>query len=104
MIRKCISCVMKLSDGITKCPLGSSQVSISVDGSPVKHEYKQGGYFVLLDLEEGRRIITVSSYCFQTEVLEVLVDHSVIMRPEGMVRYLMLNPSEKHPLAASMPA
>lgn len=104
MVRKCISCVMKISDGITRKPLASSQVRICADGAPVKHEYKQGGYFVLLGLAEGRRVVTVSSPCFQTERLEVLVDYSTVQRPEGMVRYLMLNPSQSHPLAASMPA
>ena len=103
MIRKCISCALKLSDGITKQALTASSVRMYVDGMPIKFEYKQGGYFILIDLEEGTHTVTLQSHCYQTEVFTVCVDDSVIMRPESMVRYIVLNPSEKHPRASSMP-
>ncbi|MGN0687853.1 MAG: hypothetical protein ACI4KA_07100 [Oscillospiraceae bacterium] len=104
MIRKSISCVLKLSDGATKKVLGSSQAQIYVDDIPVHHEYKQGGYFVLIDLPEGKHTVKITSYCFQSEIIEVFVDYSTVQKPENMVRYIILNPSERHPLAASLPA
>ncbi|MBE6902797.1 MAG: hypothetical protein E7478_10000 [Ruminococcaceae bacterium] len=104
MIRKCISCVFKISDGITRQPVTASAVCLYVDGVPVRAEYKQGGYFILLGLEEGAHTVAVQSYSYQTELLAITVDHSVIVRPESMVRYIVLNPSEKHPRAAAMPS
>ncbi len=74
-----------------------------MDNEPIRFEYKQGGYFILIDLEEGIHTVTLESYCYQTEVFTIKVDHSVIQRPEIMVRYIVLNPSEKHPQASSMP-
>ena len=104
MIRKSISCVLKISDSATKKVLGSSQVQIYVDNVLAHHEYKQGGYFVLIDLPEGEHTVQIRSFCFQGEDFCIKVDQSTVQKPENMVRYLMLNPSEKHPAAASMPA
>lgn len=104
MIKKCISCVLKISDGITRQAVTASAVRLYVDGAPVRAEYKQGGYFILIDLEEGAHTVAVQSYLYQTESIGITVDHSVIQRPESMVRYIVLNPSEKHPRASAMPS
>ena len=104
MIKKCISCVLKISDGITRQPVTASSVHLYVDGAPIRAEYKQGGYFILIDLEEGAHTVSVQSYCYQTESFAITVDYSVIQRPESMVRYIVLNPSEKHPRASAMPS
>lgn len=104
MIRKCTSCVLKISDSATNKTLGSSQAQIYVDDILTHHEYKLGGYFVLIDLPDGSHTVKVKSYCYQSEQIEINVDSSIIQKPENTVRYLMLNPSERHPLAASLPA
>ena len=104
MIRKTISCVLKISDGVSKKVLTGSQAQIYVDDILVHHEYKPGGYFVLIDLPDGRHTVRVTSYCFQSEIFEINVDGSTVQKPENMVIYLMMNPSAKHPMAASLPA
>lgn len=103
MVKKIISCVFKISDGIFRKNAVSSQVRLYVDGIQTAFEYKTGGYFVLTGLPEGKHTVVINSYGFQPERTEVTVDYSVIRRPEDMVKYIMLNPSEKHPMAASRP-
>ena len=104
MIRKCTSCVLKISDSATKKVLTGSQAQIYVDDTLVHHEYKSGGYFVLIDLPDGKHTLKVKSYCFQSEQIEINVDGSTVQKPENMVKYIMMNPSARHPLADSMPA
>lgn len=104
VIKKCISCVFKISDGITKQPLTASALHIYVDGIPAKFQYKPGGYFILIDLEEGMHAVSMRSHLYQTEAFEIMVDYNVVQRPESMVRYIVLNPSAKHPRSSAMPS
>ena len=103
MVRS-LSFALRLSDVCLNRALLSSQASVYVDGVLYRHEYKRNGYFIVSDLPEGLHTVTVCSYMFQTETLEINVDYSPEITAQQRVHYLMLNPSEKHPQAVRMPS
>lgn len=103
MVRR-LSFALRLSDVCLNRALLSSEASVYVDGLLFRHEYKPNGYFIVTDIPEGVHQVTVRSYKFQTEALEINVDYSPEISAEQRVHYLLLNPSEKHPAAVRMPA
>lgn len=101
---KRLSFVLRLGDVCFNRALLSSEASIYIDGLLFHHEYKNNGYFIVTDIPEGLHTVTVSSFKFQTETLELNVDYSPEITAQQRVHYLMLNPSEKHPQAIRMPS
>lgn len=98
---KQVSCVLKLCDSAQNRPLSASQVQIFLDGMQVRPLYKTGGYFVLIDLREGVHHIAIHASQFQSDELDVTVDHSRGFDERLDVVNVMLNPNESHPAAAS---
>ena len=103
MIKR-LSFALRLSDIFLKRPLLSSEAEIYVDGLLVRHEYKQGGYFVVSDLSEGRHHVTVGSFKLQSEELDITVDYSPDITAQQRTYCLMLNPSGNHPEAIRLPS
>ncbi len=101
---KQLSFALRLSDVCLNRVLLSSEASIYVDGVLCRHEYKKDGYFIFTDLPEGTRKVTISSFKFQTEILDINVDYSHNISAQQRVHYIMLNPSERHPQAVRMPS
>lgn len=104
MVKKQLSCVLKITDGVTARVLKRTEVLILADGEPIRYEYKSGGYFVLTDLPEGAHCLKVQSHGFQQEELEIDIDHSTVKRAEQAVIYLALSPSPQYPSAFGMPS
>ena len=104
MVKKRVSCVLKITDGVTAKVLERTDVLIFADGEPIRYEYKSGGYFVLTDLPEGAHSLKVQSHGFQQEELEINTDYRMIKRPEQAVIDLALSPSPQYPSAAGMPS
>lgn len=101
---KRLSFALRLSDGCLNRALLSPEASIYIDGLLFHHEYKNNGYFIVTDIPEGLHTVTVSSFKFQTETLEITVDYSSEISAQQRVHYIMLNPSKKHPQAVRMPS
>lgn len=99
MIKR-LSCVLKLSDSFSGRPAVPADITILCDGVLVAYQYKAGGFFVLVDLEQGEHTLEIRSWKYRREQLDITVDYSVI-NAENAVRYVMLNPSVQHPMAAS---
>ena len=98
---KQVSCVLKLCDSAQNRPLVASQARIYLDGGQARPLYKTGGYFVLIDLQEGEHHIAIRASQFQPDEFDVTVDHSRRFDERMDVVNVMLNPNELHPLAAS---
>lgn len=104
MVVKRISAVLKLGDSCLSRALTRSEAKIYVDGAQAAAEYKQGGYFVLVDLPEGRHHIVIDSFRYQREELDIDVDYSDISSAERLIHCIMLNPSQKSADAQLHPA
>lgn len=104
MVEKKLSCVLKITGGVTAKVLEHTDVLIFADGEPIRYEYKSGGYFVLTDMPEGAHSLKVQSYGFQQEELEINIDYRMIKRAEQTVINLALSPSPLHPSAFGMPS
>ena len=101
---KQLSFVLQLSDICLKRPLLGSEAAIYVDGLPVRHEYKPGGYFVISDLGEGEHRVAVKSFKLQSTELDITVDYSPDITARQRTYCLMLNPSASHPEAIRLPS
>lgn len=104
MVEKKLSCVLKITDGVTAKALERPNVLILADGDPIRYEYKSGGYFVLTDMPEGAHCLKVQSHGFQQEELNINTDHRLMKRAEQAVIDLALSPSPQYPSAAGMPS
>ncbi len=104
MVIKRLSCVLRLTDGCMNRPLTGSEAALYSDGIRLRHEYKPGGYFVVTDLPAGECTVTVIAYGYQTENIRISVSGEDDIPALSQVRYIPLNPSEKHPAAARMPS
>lgn len=98
-----LACALKLSSSLDNADLQPTDVTIYSDGARCPHSYKRGGFFVLTNLPEGEHQIRITSWKYQTAELTITVDYSVNF-DIGMVRYVIMNPSPSHPLAAKMPS
>lgn len=98
MVLKTLSCVFRLSDGITNKVLTGNEAGLYIGDTKLRHQYKEGGYFVVCDLPCGEYDISVRAYGFQTEIVHITVTET----PTLDVIYLTLNASENHPSAARM--
>lgn len=68
MVNKLASLVLNLSDSFTKKPISSlASVSITLDGEAYRPIYKDGGWFVFVNLPRGEHLVTASSSKYQTE-------------------------------------
>lgn len=94
---KQVSCVVKIYDSSTNTALQPAQVRLSLDGSAIKPVYKNGGYFVLIDLPEGEHTLLVTSAVFQPQEQLITVDHSRRFDENMDVIPIMLNPSAQNP-------
>lgn len=101
---KQLSFALRLSDVCLNRVLLSSEANVYVDGVLRRHEYKKDGYFIFTDIPEGIHRVSVSSFKFQTEVLDINVDYSPNITAQQRLHYIMLNPSERHPEAVRMPS
>lgn len=102
MIKR-LSCVLKLNDSSTGRNLQSSEAALYVDGVRTPHQYKAGGYFVLIDLLEGIHKIRIFSPIYQTAEIDAVVDYSIPFNEKENVIYAMLNPSPQNPQTAVRP-
>lgn len=98
MVVKRLSCVFRLTDGCTNKPLKGGEAGIYLGGERLRHQYKEGGYFVITDLPFGEYTLEIKAVGFQTETVAVNVDESAA----ADVVYLALNPSREHPAVSSM--
>lgn len=103
MVIKRLSCVFRLSDGVSGKLLGGSEAAFFESGSALRHEFKPGGWFVLTDLSEGRHEITVSAPGHQPEEVSVDVGGEAGNALDHVI-YLALNPSRGHPAAGRAPS
>lgn len=72
MVSKRASLVLNLSDAFTKRPItGLSSVSVTLNGELYKPVYKDGGWFVFVNLPVGEHDVTVSSSLYQTEKISI---------------------------------
>ncbi len=68
MIRRRVSAVFLLRDGFSGRPLASgAQVRCTLDGTPVCPVWKEGGYLVFTDLEQGEHVLTIQRPLYQME-------------------------------------
>lgn len=100
---KRLSLALRLTDDFSDLPIGPSEVQLFVNGVRCRHEYKPNGYFIISDLDEGEYIVSIRSSKFQTEEFTAVVDNSLSMPAEKMVRYIALNPSNSYPMAFRCP-
>lgn len=98
MVVKTLSCVFRLSDSITNKLLTGNEAGLYIGDKKLRHQYKEGGYFVVCDLSRGEYDISVRAYGFQTETVHI----TVMEPPVPDVIYLSLNAAENHPSAARM--
>lgn len=67
MIEIHVSVALNLLDGFTGRPLKPAQVRVFLDGEPVRAVYKEGGWFVLVNLAPGMHALRVEGEGFQPE-------------------------------------
>lgn len=98
MIKR-LSGVYKLNDRCVNRAVLNSEVTLLVDGKKFPHVYKDGGFFVLVDLPEGEHTVTLKSWKYQTQELTLNVDYSVDFDEKKSVCHVVMNPSRNHPSA-----
>lgn len=94
---KQVACVLKIFDSSTNTALRPTQVGLFLDGSAIKPIYKNGGYFVLIDIPEGEHTLQITSAIFQPQEQLINVDYSRRFDENMDVMPVMLNPSAQHP-------
>lgn len=97
MVIKQLACVLRLSDGCTGKPLQSGAAAVYLGESRLRCEYKDGGYFVITDLDFGEYVLEIKAVGFQTEKISI----SVTDAPSADIIFLTLNPSRLHPAAGN---
>ena len=68
-----LSAVLRVLDGFTGRPVVRNDVRWTLDGEPVRPEYRSGGYFVFVDLAPGTHEAVLDGMKFKPETLTITV-------------------------------
>ena len=92
MIQFRVSLVLCVRDAFTGKAVVRNAVRCQLDGSPYVPQYKEGGYFVFVDLPAGEHTVMLLGAYYQNEILEVTTTHDSMQ--EQMVK---LKPAANYP-------
>ncbi len=97
MIQFTLSAVFAVRDGYTGKPITQSSVQCVLDGMPVKPQYRNGGYLVFVNLEEGSHTLILKGAYFCDE--KIAFD---VKKGDYDIASITLKPQKNYPFARAI--
>ena len=86
-----VSAVFRVIDCYRKLPVNKQGIYFHINGNKVVPTYKEGGYFVFTNLREGQYKFLISSYFYQSQEIECLIEEHA----DYKMHYVFLMPSKQ---------